>query len=93
MKRITKTGQKAAKEARKLADMATKEARTRAAVTLKRTNHELKWAGPIILMSMGFIWLLHGYGLLPGPLNVPWLGGILLALGFTRLVMYALGHY
>lgn len=70
-----------------------KYARERADAALRRTNHELHWAGPVILTTLGFIWLLHGYGLLPAPFNVPWLGAVLLILGLARLGMYFMGHY
>ena len=66
---------------------------SKAGTALKRTNHELHWAGPVILTLLGLTWLLHGYGLLPKPLNVPWLGSVLLVLGLVRLGMYFLGHY
>ena len=83
----------AAKEARKVAKKAAGEAGKKAKATLKRTRHELHWAGPVILTTLGFIWLLHGYKLLPAFMNVPWLGGILMTLGLLRLGMYFLGYY
>ncbi len=73
--------------------MATTDAKTNAKATLKRTNHELHWAGPLILMSLGLIWLLHGYGFLPKIISVPWLGGVLFLLGLARLLMYTFGYH
>ena len=53
----------------------------------------LNWGGPLILTMLGLVWLLHGYHLLPAFMDVPWLGGILMALGLLRFGMYFLGYY
>ena len=74
--------------------MAAREAAIRKTdAAMKRTNHELHWAGPVILTMLGLVWLLHGYGILPAPFDAPWLGAVLLLLGLARLGMYFLGHY
>ncbi|MBI2574857.1 hypothetical protein HYV82_03155 [Candidatus Woesearchaeota archaeon] len=84
---------KAAGIAARRAAIAKEAAGKKADAAMKKANHELHWAGPVILTTLGLIWLLHGYGLLPSPLNVPWLGAVLLVLGLVRLGMYFMGHY
>ena len=58
-----------------------------------RIKPQLHWGGPLILTFLGLVWLLHGYGLLPQLLQVPWLGGVLVGIGLLRLVMYFIGYY
>lgn len=59
----------------------------------KESKEKLNIFGPLTLTALGVIWTLQGFNLLPGFLNVPWLGIILLGLGLSRIVMYFMGYY
>ncbi len=54
---------------------------------------KLHLGGPLILVGLGLIWTLQGFGMLPGFLDVKWLGLVLLSLGLLRVAMFFRGYY
>ncbi len=54
---------------------------------------KLHLGGPLLLVLLGILWTLQGFGALPGFLDAKWLGLILLSLGLLRVFMYFRGYY